>query len=50
MGFKGISKKFKGNFREVSTEFQGCSKKVFRVLLGSLKGISRKFHGCFKKD
>ena len=36
-GFKGVSRKFKGCFKEVSRVFQG-----------SLKGVSRKFKRCFK--
>ena len=57
MGFKVILKKFKGNFREVSTCFkgvsrkcQGCSKNGFWVHQGIVKDVSRKFHGCLKED
>ena len=39
VGFKGIGKNFKGNFREVSNVFQE-----------SFKGVSRNFGGCFKED
>ena len=35
--FKGVSRKFKGFFKDHSRMFQE-----------SLKGISRKFKGCFK--
>ena len=37
------------SFKGVSREFQGCSKRVFRVLQESLKGVSRKFQGCFNE-
>ena len=36
------------NFGEISKVFQGCSKKVFRVLQVSFKGVSRQFQGCLK--
>ena len=45
ISFKCVSRVF----HCVSRKFQGCSKKVFMVLLGSLKGISRKLQGCFKE-
>ena len=39
VGFKSICMKFKENFREGSSVFQG-----------SFKGVARKIIGCFKKD
>ena len=42
MGFMGIWKNFKGNFREVS--------RVFYLLFEeSFKGVSKKFKGFFKE-
>ena len=41
VGFKYFCKKLKGNFREVSKNFLGCSKKVFRVAQGSSMDVSR---------
>ena len=29
--------------------FQGCSKKVFRVIQGHFDGVYQKFQGCFKE-
>ena len=37
------------SFKGVSRKFQGCSKKVFRVLQVSLKGVLTKFQGGFNK-
>ena len=50
-GFLGYLKEIQGIsgnfqimcFKGVSKKFQGCSKKVFRVLQGSLKGVSMEF-------
>ena len=46
LSFKCVSRVF----HCVSRKFQGCSKKVFRVLQGIVKDVSTKFHGCFKQD
>ena len=43
--FQWVSKVFERS----SKVFQGCSKKVFRMLLGSFKGVSRKFQGYVKE-
>ena len=32
-------KKFKGTFKEESNVFQGCVKKVFRVIQARIKGV-----------
>ena len=34
---------------DVPRKFQGCFKKVSRLLQESFKGVSRKFNGCFKE-
>ena len=44
---KEIAGKFQMYFKGGSRKIQGCSKKVFGVLQGSLKVVSRKFEGCF---
>ena len=46
--FKGVSRKFKGCFKEVSTVFQGSFWEISRVLQKSFKGVSTKIEGCFK--
>ena len=49
---KGVSRKFKGCFKDASRvflrKFKLCFKDVSVVLQGSLKGVSRMFQGCFK--
>ena len=56
--YKGVSRKSNGCFNEVSRmfhasfmdrKFQGCFKKVSRVLQGCFEGVLRKFQGCFKE-
>ena len=39
---------FQGSLKGVSRKFKGCFNEVSRVFQGSLKGVSRKFKGCFK--
>ena len=49
LGFKVISKnKFQRYFKGVSRKFQGCSKKVFRMLQERFKGVSSEFKVSFK--
>ena len=44
-GLNGVSRLFKGNFKEVSMMF--C--KVSRVSQERFKGVLRGFQGCFKE-
>ena len=48
MGFKGIRKKIKGNYGEVSNLFQRSVKGVPRQILGCFKEVSRGFKKSFK--
>ena len=56
--YKGVSRKSNGCFNEVSRmfhasfmdrKFQGCFKKVLRVLQGCFEEVLREFQECFKK-
>ena len=42
---KEIQWESQGSFKCVSTKSKGCSKKVFKVLQGSLKGLQERFKG-----
>ena len=46
---KGISKKFEGCFKEISSMFQGSFRETLRVFHESFKGVSTKIEGCFKE-
>ena len=39
----------KNPFNGVSRKFKGCFKEVLRVFIECFKGVSRKFQGCFKE-
>ena len=41
---KGVSRKFKGCFKEASRMFQGCFQSVSRKFQENFKGVSKKFH------
>ena len=43
-----MSGKFPWFFKGVSRMFQGCSKKVFRMLQGRFKGVPMEFYVGFK--